>query len=179
MTVSEVILNRLKTEGKTKQWLALKMELSYSTLHQKLTNNTFTAEEFISLCKIFLLDVQNFVENKKNDGLIELMNIPIQSRPDVSIEQMEQYERGGIGIELQHENGSLLYLPYGLQEYLVQHRELLGGVIASYKVAAEQMKKLLTEDEEYESVQQIDNQLVEVEFTDAILNNIIQTLKEN
>lgn len=179
MTVSEVILNRLKTEGKTKQWLALKMELSYSTLHQKLTNNTFTAEEFISLCKIFQLDIQNFIENKQNDGLTELMNIPIQSRPDVSIEQMERYERGGIGIESQHENGSLLYLPYGLQDYLVQHRELLSGIMDAYKVAAEQMKKLLTEDEEYEDVQQIDNQLIEVEYTDIVLKNIIQTLKEN
>ena len=177
MNVAKVILSKLKKENKTKQWLASKINLSYSTLHQKLSNNTFTAEELITLCMLFQLDIQHFVE-RPTDGKMDIMETPISARPDVTIETMENYIRGGIGIESEHENGALLYLPYGIQSYLVHHYETLQSVVSSYRAASEIQKDICSKENDQTEYQLIENFLYELENISFILENTIHTLKE-
>ena len=118
--VSKDVLTLLEKSGHTKQWLATELSLSYSTLHQKITKNTFTAEELIQLVDIFNIDFSYFTKDSSND----FRQIPIQKRPDVTVEDMNEYVNSGILIESNEANGSLLYVPYGLQNFLVQYHDL-------------------------------------------------------
>ena len=145
--VSEIIANILRERGKTKQWLAGELNLSYSTLHQKLSNNTFTAQEFIQLCQIFNLSLEHFVENKNEQGQIKMKSIPIDNRPDVPFEEFTNYERMGLVLEKQHSNGMEIYTPYGVHV-------TIQGNYAYYQAYFQQM------------FQQIDTKMIELKESD-------------
>ena len=141
--VSEVIMTQLKMQGKTKQWLAGKMNLSYSTLHQKLSNNTFTAEELIELCRIFSLSLEDFVENDE-DRQKDLSLFPIENREDVAISERRNYVRAGMHVESQHAAGALIYLPYGITDYLAKYGPILILAIDAYIEALKEEVECIT-----------------------------------
>ena len=171
--VSDVILDVLKTRGYTKQWLAEKMSLSYSTLHQKLSNNTFTAEELLLLCELFNLSLEHF--KQKEMDVFDLKQIPIDKRPDVIIEDISKYHNGGIHIESMHINGSLIYLPYGVGEYIYSKSNVLENVFESYLIAIE---KELAQAEDAESQLIYDNLKHDIERLMTIKQNLDKGLED-
>lgn len=50
-------------------WLSKEMDISYSTLHQKLNNDTFTANDLLKICKIFDVNLEYFEKVDKEDEI--------------------------------------------------------------------------------------------------------------
>lgn len=43
-----------------------------------------------------------------------MKNISVDSRPNIGVEKMSEYENGGLCIEKEHVNGVSVYIPYGV-----------------------------------------------------------------
>ena len=113
--ISQVVQDLLNEQGKTKKWLSEQLGLSYSTLHQKLDNNTFTAEEFLLLLKIFQVPLERFYQTSYH-----LKDLPPEMRPNVLLNDIDKYKNGGIFADSFHANGSRIYVPYGLSDALIE-----------------------------------------------------------
>lgn len=173
--VSDVIKGILKERGQTKQWLAERLNLSYSTFHQKLSKNTFTAEEFIQLCNILNLTLANFVE-PTTEGKIDLKKYPIESRPDVHIEERDTYYKAGIHVESEHEAGICMYMPYGIVDYMVSKENFLSGLLMSYEKALQtHLKEELTDELKVELM----NQEFTLSVLKELINYMILSMKES
>lgn len=57
MTVTEFIEQHRKEQGREKIWLAEKLGITKQVLNYKFTNNSFTAEELVSLGKLLNMDL--------------------------------------------------------------------------------------------------------------------------
>jgi hypothetical protein len=59
MTVTEFIEQYRKEQGREKIWLAEKLGITKQVLNYKFTNNSFTAEELVSLGKLLNMDLNS------------------------------------------------------------------------------------------------------------------------
>lgn len=62
MTVSEYIEQTITEQGRQKTWLAEKLGITKQVLNYKFTNNSFTAEELITLGKLLSIDLNKLKE---------------------------------------------------------------------------------------------------------------------
>lgn len=173
--VSDVIMNALQSRGESKQWLANNLNLSYSTLHQKLTNNTFTAEELIKLCQIFNLSLEHFIQQDNND-VIDLKKIAIERRPNVLIEDINNFQSAGMHIESEHTNGALYYIPYGIAKYIGKKDIYLNIILDGYQHALENSLKASKDD--VEKRVKLENMQYDLTILKQILNILFNQLKE-
>ena len=63
MTVTEYIEQHRKAKGIEKIWLAEKLGITKQVLNYKFTNNSFMAEELVSLGKLLDMDLNRLKED--------------------------------------------------------------------------------------------------------------------
>lgn len=115
MELNHYILQQLNDQSRTKRWLAEALDLSYSTLHQKLSHDTFTAYELLTMSKLLNFSLDDFQAfSEPSEGLKQMSALPIEKRPNIGVSEMEAYEHGGLCVESTHQNGALVYVPYGI-----------------------------------------------------------------
>ena len=50
----------------------------------------------------------------EHNELIKMKSIPMDERKNIGIEEMKEYDFGGLTIESLEKNGALVYIPYGV-----------------------------------------------------------------
>jgi hypothetical protein len=63
MTVTEFIEQYRKEQGREKIWLAEKLGITKQVLNYKFSNNSFTAEELVSLGNLLNMDLNRLKED--------------------------------------------------------------------------------------------------------------------
>lgn len=58
MTVAESILKVLKSQERSKSWLAEKIDISKQTIHYKFKSNSFTAEDLLKVAKVLNINLE-------------------------------------------------------------------------------------------------------------------------
>lgn len=50
----------------------------------------------------------------ETNNQIDMKSIPIDKRPNIGFNHLDEYINGGLTVESQHSNGALIYIPYGI-----------------------------------------------------------------
>ena len=138
MNIGALVQQKIKDENQTKTWLAESLSISYSTLHQKISNDTFSAKELLQISRLLDIDLKilsesyNFDENSIESGYgkYDLSKMNCSERCNVQYAEMERYKNGGIFIDENFSNGFKLYMPKGIANELTNSRYYLMKVIA-------------------------------------------------
>jgi hypothetical protein len=62
MTIAEHILEVLKSQERSKSWLAEKINITKQAIHYKFKSDSFTAEELIKISKVLGINLEELKE---------------------------------------------------------------------------------------------------------------------
>jgi len=62
MNIAEYIDKIRESQGRTKAWVAKQLDMNYKTFVDKISNNTFRADELIEIAKILNIDLNKLKE---------------------------------------------------------------------------------------------------------------------